>query len=134
MVRHMRRMISSAVLLVAACATAPIESPVGAPNATSAPPNAGDIRAARLLAAAGQADAPTRALIEREFGQADIARQEGAGLSLTYRLPTCALLLLFTANERDEMRLQQAHVSPRRSGDALPTLERCAAEASARRR
>jgi hypothetical protein len=85
-----------------------------------------------LLAAAGQADAPTRAAIERELGEADIAREEGAGLALTYRLPTCALLLLFSANERNELRLREAHVSPRRPGETLPTLERCAAEAHAR--
>lgn len=129
----MRRLIYAAAVLVSACATVPTEPTAGAPP-TPAAPTASDSRAARLLAAAGQADAPTRAAIERELGQADIARQEGAGLSLTYRLPTCALLLLFTTNERSEMRLQQAHVSPRHAGDALPTLERCAAEANARRR
>jgi len=127
----MRRLISSAAILVSACATVPPPAPADT-TAPSAPTSPANSRAARLLAAAGQADAPTRAAIERELGQPDIARQEGQGLSLTYRLPSCALLLLFAASGRDEMRLEQAHVSPRRTGDPLPTLERCAAEASAR--
>lgn len=133
MVARMRRLISSAAILLSACSTAPPSTNPISPSAPSVPTNAAESRAARLLAAAGQPDAPTRAAIERELGQPDIARQEGQGLSLTYRLPSCALLLLFAANERNELRLEQAHVSPRRTGDALPTLERCAAEANARR-
>jgi hypothetical protein len=133
MVVRMRLLIYAAAILVSACATDPAAPSTSAPGAPPPPATAGDSRAARLLAAAGQPDAPTRAVIERELGAADIARQEGAGLALTYRLPTCALLLLFSANDRNEMRLQQAHVSPRRTGEDLPTLERCAAEASARR-
>jgi hypothetical protein len=128
----MRLAVSSAVLLLTACATAP---PPTAPIDRTAPatPSAADPRIARLLAAAGQADAPTRATIERELGPADIARQDGAGVALTYRLQNCALLLLFAADPRNEMLLRQAHVSARRAGDTPPTLERCAAEASSRR-
>jgi hypothetical protein len=47
---------------------------------------------------------------------------------LTYRLRTCALLLVFTADARNEMRLAQAHPSARRAGGAAPTLDQCAAE------
>jgi hypothetical protein len=128
----MRLLISSAAILASACATVPSSPAPASSAAPSAPTSPIDSRAARLLAAAGQSDAPTRAAIEQELGQADIARQEGQGLSLTYRLPSCALLLLFAADARNEMRLQQAHVSSRRTDDPLPTLERCAAEAGAR--
>jgi hypothetical protein len=86
-----------------------------------------------MLRAAGAADAPTRAEIERAFGGADIVRQDGAGAALTYRLETCALLLLFSADNRNEWRLTQAHASARNNGQAPPSLEQCAAEASARR-
>jgi len=86
-----------------------------------------------LLAAAGRANAPARNDIEREFGAADIARQDGAGMALTYRLQSCALLLVFAADERNVMRLAQAHASARRTGEATPSLDQCAAEAAARR-
>lgn len=132
MVALMRVLISSAAILVSACATAPSPPATADTTAPAAPTSLADSRAARLLAAAGQADAPTRAVIERELGQPDIARQEGQGLSLTYRLPSCALLLLFVADARNDMRLEQAHVSARRTGDPLPSLERCVAEAGAR--
>jgi hypothetical protein len=86
-----------------------------------------------MLTAAGHANAPTRAEIERALGQPDIARQEGAGAALTYRLDTCALLLLFEMDQRNVPRLAEAHASARQSGGAAPTLEQCASEASARR-
>jgi hypothetical protein len=117
-----------AALLLAACASTPSGPAPSGPAATTL--NAS--RALRLLSAAGEASAPTRAEIEHELGQADIARQDGAGLGLTYRLPSCALLLLFAANERNEMRLREAHVSARRADEAPPSLEQCATEASTR--
>jgi len=86
-----------------------------------------------MLASAGQANAPSRADIERAFGGADIARQDGAGAALTYRLDTCALLLLFRADVRNTLRLSEAHVSARQPSNAAPSLDQCAAEASARR-
>ena len=67
------------------------------------------------------------------MGEPDITRNEGAGMALTYRLESCALLLLFAADSRNEMRLAQAHPSARREGEATPSLEQCAAEAGARR-
>lgn len=114
---------------LAGCASAPPPPPTPAPAAPSAPAPS---RAAQLLAAAGRADAPTQADIERAFRPADIARQNAAGAALTYRLETCALLLLFEADERNAIRLATAHVSARRPGEAAPSLEQCAAEASAR--
>lgn len=89
-------------------------------------------RTLQLLNAAGGADAPTEAQIEHALGAPDIVRRDGAGAALTYRLDSCALLLLFAADERNAMRLAQAHASARRGGDA-PSLAQCAAEADARR-
>ena len=86
-----------------------------------------------MLALAGRANAPTRADIERTFGAADITRQDGAGVALTYRLNTCALLLVFTADTHNAMRLADVHSSARQAGQAAPTLDQCAAEAEARR-
>ena len=86
-----------------------------------------------MLSLAGGANAPTRADIERIFGAADIARQDGAGVALTYRLSTCALLLIFTPDAHNDLRLADAHPGARQAGQAAPTLERCATEAEARR-
>lgn len=105
-------------------------APAPAPQTASAPQPSS--RGAQLLAQAGRANAPTRAEIEHVFGTADIARQDGAGLALTYRLETCALLLVFTADARNVMRLGDAHATPRQPEQAAPTLEQCAAEAQAR--
>jgi hypothetical protein len=121
----------AALLVISACATAAPSTPAS-PSAPSARP-ADTSRASQLLAAAGRANAPARAEIEREFGAPDIARQDGAGTALTYRLQSCALLLVFTADDRNVMRLAQAHPSARRGGEAAPSLEQCAAEAAARR-
>jgi hypothetical protein len=85
-----------------------------------------------MLGGAGRPNAPTRADVERALGRADIVRQDGAGAALTYRLEHCALLLLFTADARNALRLAEAHPSARRPGEPLPSLEQCAVEASAR--
>jgi hypothetical protein len=128
----MRVLISlSTAMVLAACATAPAPATSSAPAATA--PASQPSRVAQLLASAGRADAPSRAMIERALGQPDIERNEGAGVALTYRLDSCALLLLFTADARNEMRLAQAHPSARRAGEATPSLDQCAAEAGSRR-
>lgn len=121
-----------AAALLAACATAAPSAPVpeAAVSAPAAPPSS---RAARLLAAAGRADAPTQSEVEHALGPADISRRDGAGAALTYRLENCALLLLFAADARNEMRLAEANPSARRAGSEAPSLEQCANEASARR-
>jgi hypothetical protein len=123
-----------ALMFLAACATAAPSSapqPSGGPAAGAAPAQS---RLTQMLAAAGSANAPTQAEIERAFGPADITRQDGAGAALTYRLENCALLLLFAADARNAMRLTQSHPSARRAGEAAPSLNQCATEADARRR
>jgi len=120
----------TAAALLGACATAAAPS---TPSASATAPAPQSSRFATLLAAAGRSDAPTQREIERAFGPADISRNDGAGAALTYRLDTCALLLLFTADARNEMRLAQANPSARRAGAATPSLEQCASEAGARR-
>lgn len=125
-------MVSLAALaLLAACATTtPAATPSAPPPSSS---SAGASRTAQLLSAAGRADSPTIAEIERVLGRADLRRQDGAGAALTYRLQTCALFLVFTADARNAMRLAQAHASARRAGEAAPSLDQCAAEAAASR-
>lgn len=118
-----------ALLMLSACATA---APTNTPLSTNTPASGGSNRIAGLLAQAGRNDAPTREAIERAIGEADIARQDGVGVALTYRLQNCALLLLFASDGRNVMRLREAHAGPRRSGEAAPTLDQCAAEAGAR--
>jgi hypothetical protein len=121
---------------LSACASSPASAP--APTVTTAPPVApattppATSHAAQLLALAGRANAPTRADIEHAFGGADIARQDGASVALTYRLNTCALFLVFTADGHNAMRLAEAHPSARQAGAAAPTLDQCATEADAR--
>ncbi|MBY0562699.1 MAG: hypothetical protein K2P58_00835 [Hyphomonadaceae bacterium] len=128
-------MRSAAVLLafiaLAACATAPPSVSPSGTQAAAAPAPASS-RTLQLLSAAGADDAPTQAQIERALGEPDIVRRDGAGAALTYRLDSCALLLLFSADQRNAMRLAEAHASPRRTGDA-PSLAQCAAEADVRR-
>jgi hypothetical protein len=129
--RRMRYVLVS-LLALSACATAPIAppAPVGpAPAETApAPPSA----TARLLRAAGGADAPSLAATQQALGAPDILRQDGAGAALTYRLDSCALLLLFAADSDNQMRLVEAHAGPRQAGALAPSLEQCAAEADAR--
>ncbi|HRE43786.1 MAG TPA: hypothetical protein PKY87_07425, partial [Terricaulis sp.] len=116
-----------------ACATAPAAStPSPAPIQTSG--QAAPSRALLLLRQAGAQSAPTQNEVERILGQPDITRQDGAGAALTYRYEQCALLLLFAADGRNALRLAEAHAGPRVTGAAAPSLEQCAAEASARNR
>jgi hypothetical protein len=123
--------ILSAAMLTACASTPPsAPPPVVAPVVPTAPTSN---RGAQLLSLAGRTNAPTRADIEQTFGAADIARQDGAGLALTYRLDTCALLLVFTADVHNTMRLADAHPSARQPGQAAPTLDQCGAEAEAHR-
>ncbi len=88
----------------------------------------------QILSSAGGANAASRAEVERALGAPDIERRDGAGAALTYRLPTCALLLLFSADQRDTMRLREVHADARHAGAPAPSQSACAAEAEARRR
>jgi hypothetical protein len=117
-----------AALFAAACASAPQQSQAPEQPRASAPSAA----LAQMLASAGRADAPSQAMVERTFGAPDIARRDGAGGAYTYRLESCALLLLFTPDARGEMRLAEANSGARRGGMAAPSLEQCAAELAAR--
>lgn len=126
-------LVSAALLALSACATATPTAPAATETAPAAATPAASSRAAQLLASAGRADAPSRPELERALGAPDIERREGAGVALTYRLESCALLLLLTADGRNEMRLAEAHASARQAGAAAPSLEQCAAEAAARR-
>jgi hypothetical protein len=119
-----------ALFLLAGCAaTTPTTQ---APATESAPRGSG--ASAALLARAGGGDAPSQQEVIRVLGQADITRQDGVGVAMTYRLDSCALLLLFAADSRNAMRLREAHASARRAGEATPGLDQCGAEADSRRR
>jgi hypothetical protein len=85
-----------------------------------------------LLRRAGGADAPSEQEVARLMGRPDLVRREGAGAAITYRFEQCALLLLFTADERNTMRLREAAPGARQAGATAPTLDQCAAEADAR--
>ncbi|MEQ1817889.1 MAG: hypothetical protein ABL871_04700 [Terricaulis sp.] len=125
----------AALLLLSACATAAPTGPatgVNPPAATT--PSVASSRQAQALRAAGGGQAPSLQDVERLFGTADIVRREGAGAAVTYRYETCALLLLFAADNHNAMRLQEAHPSARHADAAVPTLDQCAAEAAAARR
>lgn len=133
MFARMRFMSSLAALaFLAACASTTPTAPAASATAPAATTPSSS-RQAQLLRAAGGANAPTQADIERVFGRADIVRQEGAGAALTYRLESCALLLLFSADNRNTMRLAEAHPNARRAGENAPSLDQCAAEAAGRR-
>lgn len=121
----------AALALLSACATAATTAPTAA-NTPLAPTTQPSSRVLQLLGTAGRPNAPTRAEVERAIGRADIARQDGAGAALTYRLESCALLLLFTADTHNALRLAEAHPSARHVGGTAPSLDQCAAEAGAR--
>lgn len=128
----MRLLLISSLLLLGACATtAPAAPSATMPAATASGP--APSRAAQLLGSAGGPNAASRAELERALGAPDIERREGAGVALTYRFESCALLLLLTADGHNQMRLAEAHASARRVGEATPSIEQCAAEAAARR-
>ena len=121
----------AALAALAACATAPAATT--APSTPVAEQQApAPSRALLLLRQAGQAEAPTQSELERVLGAPDVARQDGAGAALTYRYEQCALLLLFTTDGRNALRLAEAYPGPRRTGAPAPSLQQCAAEASAR--
>lgn len=125
------QILAAAIAFLSACATTPPgATPIAASQATTS--SAAPSRALQLLRAAGGAEAPTQEEVERTLGAPDIARRDGAGAALTYRLESCALLLLFSADHQQAMRLAAAHPSARQ-GQQAPSLEQCAAEASARR-
>lgn len=121
----------AALALLAACETAAGPVPtVATPTPTASAPQSSPI--ARMLAGAGRDNAATQADVVRLMGAPDIERREGAGVALTYRLQNCALLLLFSADQRNAMRLAEAHPSARQPSQPAPSLDSCAAEAANR--
>ncbi|QGZ97005.1 hypothetical protein DSM104635_03870 [Terricaulis silvestris] len=119
-----------ALALLAACETTTATAPTATPTPTASAPASS--RVGQMLATAGRDNAATQADVVRLLGAPDIERHEGAGTALTYRLENCALLLLFVADQRNAMRLAEAHPSARRPSEPAPSLETCAAEASNR--
>lgn len=124
-------LIAAAALAACATTTAPSAPATGtqpAANAATPAPS----RVAAMLRRAGGNDAPSEQDVARLMGQPDLVRREGAGAAITYRYQQCALLLLFTADDRNTMRLREASPGARQSGAQAPTLDQCAVEADAR--
>lgn len=111
---------------VATLPTQPVETSAASPVSRPSP------ALALLRAASHEASAPTREEVVRILGEPAIMRQDGAGAALTYRTPTCALLLLFEADAQNAHRLTLVHINARRAGVPAPSLEQCAAETPAR--
>lgn len=130
----MRFSLFASALLLSACATTPLATPAPSTAPQSVTADAPQpSRALRLLRAAShESSAPTQADIVAAFGAPDLVRNEGAGAALTYRLESCALLLLFEADAQNTQRLTMVHPGPRRAGALAPSVEQCAAEARAR--
>lgn len=124
------------VLMLAACASTAATLPV---NAGQAHPAAQAEQALALQAerlaqylSTNGADAPRLEQVQNVLGAPDVARREGAGAALTYRYETCALLIVFAADESGGMRLQQTFAEARRARVDAPDLQSCAREALAR--
>lgn len=124
------RFLLTASLFLSACATAP--TPATPEQAAAVFPEAAPRPSPQweMLRSAGHNTGPTQAEIVRLFGAPSISRQDGAGAALTYRLETCALLMLFEPDARNVQRLTIVHASARRAGAPAPSLEQCAAEAT----
>jgi hypothetical protein len=67
------------------------------------------------------------------FGTGDVERADGAGAMLTYRMPTCALVLVFAADGGGDLRLGAVEAAARDQRAPKPSLEQCVSEALARR-
>jgi hypothetical protein len=80
-----------------------------------------------VLQRAGQPNAPDSAGVRALIGAPDIVRQDGRGALMTWRLPSCALVLGFADN-----RLQTVDVSAPKAGAPAPALSTCVNEARAR--
>src|SRR5262249_43608512 len=119
--RAMRFILSaSLVLLLVACASTP--PPAATPAAPSvAAPVAPPVAPANILSNAGRPNAPAMDQVVHALGAADITRHDGVGVALTYRTDHCALLLLFTQDQRNVMRLAEADPGARRAGDPAPS-------------
>lgn len=133
----MKKLFILMPLLIAACAsasTAPVRdglrdgarAPVN--RTAAAPVIALPADPIAALSRFGQADSLTTRQAAALLGPPDVDRRDGVGALLTWRLPSCALVLGF-ANDR----LVSADPAPPRAGDARPTAAQCLSEARARR-
>ena len=125
-------------LALGACATTPAAPAVSAEEQEAAAAREAerilDQRAMALadfLSTSGEA-APALLDVERVMGSPDIMRREGEGMALTYRLDTCALLLVLRSEADAPAQLSGVYPGPRRGGAAEPTLQTCAREAIVR--
>jgi hypothetical protein len=116
-------------LLASACAgTGPGVRPRGpALSAADRADPAGAIRRA------GAPDAITPAGARTLFGPADVERRDGAGAILTWRTPTCAIVLAFAADRAGDLRLGAADIGARDQRAPAPSADQCVREALARR-
>jgi hypothetical protein len=88
---------------------------------------------ANALRRAGATDAMTPEGAHTLFGTGDVERVDGAGAMLTYRMPTCALALVFAADGAGDLRLGAVEAAARDQRSPRPSLEQCVTEALARR-
>ena len=131
------RALCLAALLLAGCASAPPNTVGGAPRI----PRAHGVRITDAdradpvgaLRRAGAADAMTPEGAHTLFGTADVERADGAGAILTYRMRTCALVLVFAADPAGDLRLGAMEATARDQRAPRPALEQCVSEALARR-
>jgi hypothetical protein len=136
----MRAFLLVALLALSACASGPAPGPrPGRAAATPFPRSHGvtltaadkaDPMAALRRAGAGDAMTPEGA--RSLFGRADVERLDGAGALLTYRTPTCALVLLFAADRAGDLRLGATEAAARDQRAPTPPFDQCVSEALAR--
>jgi len=85
------------------------------------------------LRRAGAADALTPEGALALFGKADIDRRDGAGAILTWRTPSCAIVLAFADDARGDLRLGAADIAGKDQHAPSPPMDLCVREALARR-
>jgi hypothetical protein len=137
MIRASVLSVMAAASLATACVSVPAapppsSSPSQTPSQSVVVPLPDAPRAALLLRRAGREDAPVLDDVLAMLGGADVARRETAGALLTYRLPNCSLVLAFTMDGLNRLRLAQVQTGAPRFGDPAPSLDQCAAELDAR--
>ena len=128
------RFAAFALLFLAGCAsTAPVSTGPRFPRSHGVTLTEADrANPVAALRRAGAADAMTPEGARRLFGKADVERVDGAGAMLTYRTPTCAIVLIFAADRSGDLRLGAAEAAARDQRAPTPPLEQCVTEAQAR--
>lgn len=85
-----------------------------------------------MLARAGAPDAPTPDMVISALGAPTVDRREGAGAMLSWRLPSCALALGFSADRGGVLRLSFVQADAPKPDAPIPLRATCVAEAQAR--